>query len=181
MGTHLINSIIFTETYPTIPKVSRISPILKPDKQSEMNDSYRPINNLSAVEKIVKEFLKEQLNEFIDHSEIILPDHHGSRKDYSTMTAISCLNHKLVNNYNDGLISAVIQTDLSTAFDTVDHSILLKKLEHYGIVGKMNNILNSFLSNRYQYVSIDGFKSDVIQSLPCSCSCSALLYTVYPC
>ena len=125
----------------------------------------------------------EQLNEFMDQNETILPDHHGSRKNYSTMTAISCLNHKLVNNYNNGLISAVIQTDLSAAFDTVDHVTLLKKLEHYGIVGKMNNILNSFLSNRYQYVSIDGFKSDVIQSLPCSViqgsKLSALLYTVY--
>ena len=50
--------IIFTETYPTILKVSRITPILKPDKQSEIIDSYRPINNLSAVEKIVEEFLK---------------------------------------------------------------------------------------------------------------------------
>ena len=108
--THLVNSIIFTEIYPTVLKVSRISLILKPDKQSEMIDSYRPINNLSAVEKVVEEFLKEQLNEFIDHNQIILPDHHGSRKDYSTMTAISCLNHKLINNYNDGLISAVILT-----------------------------------------------------------------------
>ena len=60
--THLVNSIIHTETYPTILKVSRISPILKPEKQSESIDSYRPINNLSAVEKIVEEFIKEQLN-----------------------------------------------------------------------------------------------------------------------
>ena len=92
--THLVNSIIHIEIYPTILKVSRISPILKPEKPSENIDSYRPINNLSAVEKIVEEFIKEQLNEFIDLNEIILPDHHGSRKDYSTMTAISCLNHK---------------------------------------------------------------------------------------
>merc|ERR1712163_108605 len=82
--THLINSIIFTENYPTILKVSRITPILKPNKEGEMIDSYRPINNLSAVEKIVEEFLKEQLNEFIDLNQIILPDHHGSRKDFST-------------------------------------------------------------------------------------------------
>ena len=181
--THLVNSIIYTEIYPTIFKVSRISPILKPDKQSEFIDSYRPINNLSAVEKIVEEFLKEQLNEFINQNEIILPDHHGSRKDYSTMTAISCLNHKLLNNYNDGLISAVIQTDLSAAFDTVDHETLLKKMEHYGIGGKMNNLLSSFLSNRYQYVSIDGIESEVVQSLPCSViqgrKLSTLLYTIY--
>ena len=52
--THLVNSIIFTEIYPTILKVSRITPILKPEKRSEMIDSYRPINNLSAVEKIVE-------------------------------------------------------------------------------------------------------------------------------
>ena len=95
------------------------------------------------------------------------------------MTAISCL----LNNYNDGLISAVIQTDLSAAFDTVDHETLLKKLEHYGIGGKMNNLLSSFLSNRYQYVSIDGIESEVVQSLPCSViqgsKLSALLYTIY--
>ena len=93
--THLVNSIIHTEIYPTILKVSRISPILKPEKPSEYIESYRPINNLSAIEKIVEEFLKEQMNEFINTNQIILPDHHGSRKDYSTMTAISCLNHKL--------------------------------------------------------------------------------------
>merc|ERR1712177_48290 len=181
--THLVNSIIHTEIYPTVLKVSRISPILKPEKRSKIMDSYRPINNLSAVEKIVEEFLKEQLSEFVDHNQIILPDHHGSRKDYSTMTAISCLNHKLLNDYNDGLISAVIQTDLSAAFDTVDHEILLKKLEHYGIGGKMNNLLNSFLSNRYKYVSIDGIESKVVQSLPCSViqgsKLSVLLYTIY--
>ena len=75
--THLVNSIIHTEIYPTILKVSRISPILKPEKQSESIDSYRPINNLSAVEKIVEEFIKEKLNKFIDQNQIILPDHHG--------------------------------------------------------------------------------------------------------
>merc|ERR1712002_866864 len=95
----------------------------------------------------------------------------------------ACLNHKLINNYHGGLISAVIQTDLSAAFDTVDHEILLLKLEHYGIDGKTNNLLKSFLRNRYQYVSIDGIQSEVVQSLPCSViqgsKLSALLYTVY--
>merc|ERR1712240_156409 len=133
--THLVNSNILTEVYPTIFKVSRISPILKPEKRSKNIDSYRPINNLSAVEKIVEQFLKDQLSKFIDENRIILPDHHGSRKDFSTMTAISSLNHNLINNYNDGLISAVVQTDLSAAFDTIEHETLLRKMEHYGIIG----------------------------------------------
>merc|ERR1711873_190118 len=114
---------------------------------------------------------------------LILPDHHGSRKDFSTMTAISAINHHLINNYNDGLISAIVQTDLSAAFDTIEHDTLLRKIEFYGISGKMNNILRSFLENRYQYVSIDGIKSEVIQSLPCSViqgsKLSALLYMIY--
>merc|ERR1712240_451284 len=59
--THLVNSIIHTEVYPTVFKVSRITPILKPEKRSEIINSYRPINNLSAVEKIVEQFIKEQL------------------------------------------------------------------------------------------------------------------------
>merc|ERR1712240_857909 len=60
---------------------------------------------------------------------------------------------------------------------------LLRKIEYYGISGKMNNILRSFLSDRYQYVSIDGTQSEVIQSLPCSVIqgsiLSAFLYTIF--
>merc|ERR1711873_21173 len=90
--THLVNSILHTEVYPTIFKVSRITPILKPDKRSELIDSYRPINNLSAIEKVVEQFIKEQLSNYINENNFILPDHHGSRKDFSTMTAISAIN-----------------------------------------------------------------------------------------
>ena len=66
--THLVNSILHTEVYPTIFKVSRITPILKPDKRSELIDSYRPINNLSAIEKVVEQFIKEQLSTFINEN-----------------------------------------------------------------------------------------------------------------
>ena len=99
------------------------------------------------------------------------------------MTALSMLNHQLINNYHDGKITAIIQTDLSAAFDTVDYNILISKLEHYGLRGKISNILRSFLEDRYQYVSIDSIQSEVTQALPCSViqgsKLSALLYTLY--
>ena len=77
----------------------------------------------------------------------------------------------------------MVQTDLSAAFDTIEHETLLRKMVHYGITGKANNILRSFLSDRYQYVSIDGTQSEVTQSLPCSVIqgsiLSSFLYTIF--
>ena len=109
--------------------------------------------------------------------------HHGSRKDHSTLTAISFLNHTLINNYHSGKISTIIETDLSAAFDTVDHDILISKLDHYGIRGKFLNIIKSFLSNRSQYISIDSIESEILPALNCSViqgsKISALLYTLY--
>ena len=99
---------------------------------------------------------------------IILSDHHGSLKDNSTLTALAVLNNKLITNYCDDKISTIVQTDLSAPFDTVDHGILLQKLDHYRIRGKCLNILQSFLSERTQYVSIDACESEVLPAIDCS-------------
>ena len=63
-----------------------------------------------------------------------------------------------MSNYYNDKVSAVIQTDLSAAYDMVDHDILLQKLYHYGIEGRENNLIRSISEDRYQYVEIDGFK-----------------------
>ena len=65
--------------------------------------------------------------------------------------------------YHNNSIKAVIQTDLSCVFDTVDHTTMIKKLEHYSIRGS-----TSILINGYQYVSVDGIDSEVLPSLQCS-------------
>lgn len=173
----------FTEKYPQILKIDQISPNLKPDKNSENIDSYRPINNLSKIDKIIEEFFKQQINTFIDLNNIILDEHHRSLKDHSTLTALSIINYELVSNYSDDKVTTIIQTDLSAAFDMVDHDILIKKMDHYGLRGKCLNIVQSFLSNRIQYVSIDAAESTILPSLNCSViqgsKLSALLYTLY--
>ena len=123
---------------------------------------------MSVIDKIVEEYLKQHLNDYFEDNNLLLDDHHGSRRYHSTLSALSVINHHNKNNYHNDLITANIQTDLSAAYDTVDHDTLLDKLCYYGVTGKENNIIRSFLANRYQFVSIDGIRSDIIPSIPCS-------------
>ena len=91
--------------------------------------------------------------------------------------------NKLKNNYSNNLVTTTIQTDLSSAFDTVDHCILIKKLEHFGVNCTESKIFRSFLSNRQQYFEIDTFASNILNSLDYSVvqgsKLSSLLYTIY--
>ena len=74
-----------------ILKISRISPNLKPGKQPESIDLYRPINNLSTIDKIVQDYIKNELQSFLDENNIIQKFHHGSLKHHSTTIALACI------------------------------------------------------------------------------------------
>ena len=159
--THLINSIITTSSYPNILKVSKMTPILKPDKDPLLVDSYRPINNLCTLEKIVEEHIKTHLSNHLEVNKIIDKNHHGSRKLHGTSTAITHITHELNNRYEDDYLTAIVQTDLSSAFDTIDSDRLLQKLNYYGVEDKELKLFNSFMTDRSQYVTLDTYQSDV--------------------
>lgn len=91
--THLINAIIITEIYPSIHKISSISPFLKRDKLSELINSYHPINKLSTMDIMIEQLFKDQIYDFINDNDIILRDHHGSIDGQLTA--------KVINDFND--------------------------------------------------------------------------------
>ena len=100
---------------------------------------------------------------------LLSPHHHGGQRYFSTVTAKASLDSVITENNDLRGHSAVLATELSMAFDTVDHMTLLCKLEHFGIRGSALKLFESYLSNRLQFVEIDTFRSSVLHSLPCSC------------
>ena len=122
-------------------------------------DSYRPINNLCTLDKIIEQYIQTHLDKYLTNNNIIHRHHHGSRKGHGTDTATGQIQHELLCRYEDNRLTATIQTDLSAAFDTIDATALTDKLNYYGVIGQELKLFNSFLTNRRQYVQIDTFST----------------------
>ena len=114
--------------------------------------SYRPISNLNSVEKVFEGDIKEELEEYFYSNNIIVDNHHGGRPNRSTITAKAKIDAKMAENYEDDMITTVISTDLSKAFETIDHVTLIQKMEFYGIKDGEKKFFESFLSERMQFV-----------------------------
>ena len=172
-----------TQIYPKILKISKNLPILKPNKDKFKIDSYRPINILHPVDKIYQEHVKNNLIDFLDYNKILLNLHQGGLKKHGTDTALTIVLDELYRQKENDNISCILQTDLSAAYDTIDHKILLDKLDYYGVRGPSLNLLDSYLTNRCQFTSIDTYDSDLVDSLDCSViqgsKLSSLLYIIY--
>ena len=114
---------------------------------------------------------------------LILDSHHGSRKGYSTASNKTILEYKLNKDQEENKIDIVISCDLSKAFETIDHFILLQKLEFYGVKGNELKLFKSFLTNRTQFTQIGVFRSNILTMPSCIClqgsKNSGTFYTIY--
>ena len=136
------------------------------DKTNPSN--YRPISILSVISKIVEKAILNRLKKFCDKYNIMNEQQFGFRKGYSTSLAIASVHENLLSALDNGLTTCNVFIDLKKAFDSVDHDILISKLQFYGIRGNALNLLMSYLSNRSQCVEINGKRSN----------CQALNYGV---
>ena len=130
--THIINTIIRTGTFPDCMKISRVIPILKPKKDKNSLRSYRPINNMNVIEKIIEQVLKKQMTKFIDENKILDKYMHCSRPKHSIITAKMEVDEEINLHKDKGNKVAILSTDLSSAYDTVNHRLLLSILEDRG-------------------------------------------------
>ena len=147
-----------TCVFPSVLKTAKVVPVFKKDSKLDYSN-YRPISLLSNIEKILEKLMYKRLYTFLNNNNIIYNLQCGFRQQYSTSHAFINITKNIKKALDDGNIGCGDFVDLQKAFDTVDHQILLAKLNHYRIRGVSNDWFKSYLSNHNQYVSINGFDS----------------------
>ena len=150
----LFNLCFFTGVFPSVLNTAKVVRVFK--KDSKLNYSnYCPISLLSNIEKILEKLMYKRLYNFLNNNNIIYNLQFGFRQQHSTSHAFINITEIIRKALDDGNIGCGVFVDLKKDFSTVDHQILLAKLNHYGICRVSNDWFKSYLSNRSQYVSIN--------------------------
>ena len=179
--TNVFNKCYDLGTFPAILKYAKVIPLYK-SGQKDLVNNYRPISLLSPIAKVFEKLLFIRLDKFFSYKKVISNQQFGFRKGYSTELAIIDLHNRIINNTDNGFYTCCIFIDLSKAFDTVNHSILLDKLFAYGIRGNMHSLLKSYLSNRQQFTWCNNKKSEnstILCGVPQGSTLGPLFFSLY--
>ena len=149
-----------TGTYPHNLKIAKVNPIFKNKGDPLQFENYRPISLLSNINKIFEKLVYKRLYSFLNKYNCIYDLQFGFRAKHSTNYALISLTELVREALDSGKFACGIFVDLQKAFDTVDHEILLKKLDYYGIRGLANGWFRSYLTDRHQFTSINGYDSN---------------------
>ena len=160
--THIANNSLTTGMFASSWKIAVLRPLLKKDGLDRILKNYRPVSNLPFISKLIEKCVTEQILEFCMDCNTY-PQHQSAYvKNRSCETSLISLFDTLLWNMENGEINILVAIDLSAAFDTVDHSILLNLLENrYGLDGKILDWFDSYLQPRGFKVCINNCYSDV--------------------
>lgn len=152
--TNLINVCLHTGYVPVELKKAMVTPVLKkPSLEPTEPNNYRPISNLPSIDKILEKVVASQIGSYLTQYDLLPSCQSAYRQYHSTETALVKVVSDIANAIDNGFITALIMLDLSAAFDTVDHNILLKRLElSFGFSGTALQWFNSYLVDRFQTV-----------------------------
>ena len=159
--SEIFNISFCSGVFPSILKTAKVIPIHKKDSKPDFSN-YHPISFLSNTEKNLERLMYNRMYKFFSDNNLIYSLQFGFRQKYSTVHALISLTENIRKNLDEGNIGCGIFVDLQKPFDTAEHDILLSKLEHYGIRRLANEWFKSYLSNRKQYVSINGYDTNLV-------------------
>jgi Reverse transcriptase (RNA-dependent DNA polymerase)/Endonuclease-reverse transcriptase len=182
--TTFLNLCLAESKFPSLLKHAMITPLLKKSNlPSDDLSNYRPISNLTFLSKVLERLILIRLHKHLSTFSSIPTFQSGYRKFHSTETALLRIHNDLLLEIENQRVSCLILLDLSAAFDTVDHKILLSRLSsNFGVTSSAHSLLTSYLSDRTQSVHIGSSQSSsspLHTGVPQGSVLGPLLFTLY--
>ena len=147
-------------SFPTILETSKIRPIYKKNSRLKCSN-YRPNYLLSNIDKILERIVYNRLYRFVEDNKVAYNLQFGFRQKHSTTHVLIHLTKRIRGHLDSAKCGCGIFVNFQKAFDTVDHIILIQKLNYYGVRDKANNWFSSYFKSRTQFVTINGFNSEL--------------------
>lgn len=162
--SYIINLMLNTGIFPDKLKVAEVTPIHKKgDYKDALN--YRPIAILSCISKIFEKSINKRLMDFFEGQNLFSQYQNGFRRNKGTIRTVYQTLYEVFESFNNKQMSLGLFIDLSKAFDSIKHDILLEKLERYGIRGVPLELIKSYLKNRPQCIKVtDSVTGRIIKS-----------------
>ena len=181
--THLVNSSLDQGAFCDTWKEALVKPLIKKKSLGTQHSNYRPVSNLSFISKIIEKVTLEQFNTHCQENSLVPEYQSAYRKNHSCETSLVKLVNDILWNMDRQLVTSIVILDLSAAFDTVDHDLLLDVLEtRFGITGTARKWYESYLKPRKFRVVVGKEKSQPRQldySVPQGSIQGAFLFVAY--
>lgn len=179
--TYLYNLCIDKQHFPSKFKIAKVIPLHKSGETCNPSN-YRPISILSVLSKPFEKHLYRSLYPFLIKNNLLHDNQSGFRENHSCHTALIQLTDTILHNINENRYTGVLFIDFEKAFDVINHSLLMRKLELYKTSLQFQNIISSFLCDRKQCVIVNNERSNIepiIFGVPQGSVLGPLLFSIY--